>query len=91
MTTDDDADRAAGNHIPSQEEMDEALNQFFDKCESDFTLQNLNAAWVKIPILPINNPRPRTVDEGIEAEFLPRLPVDMDTGSGSRSNSVFAV
>ena len=45
----DEEDRAAAEHFPSQDDMDEAMEDFLKQLEQQVTLDNLNSLLEKIP------------------------------------------
>lgn len=76
FSTGDEADRAAAEHFPSQDDMDAALEDFFKQLEQDSIFDNLNSLLGKLPNPPVSIPIPMTMEDAISAGFLPKLDLD---------------
>ena len=72
----DEEDRAADEHFPSQDDMDEAMEDFLKQLEQQVTLDNLSSLLEKILIPPAHDPNPMTLEDAISAGFLPKLDLD---------------
>ena len=75
----DEADRAAAEHFPSQDDMDAAMEDFLKQLEQEVTFDNLNDLLCKLPNPPVASPIPISLEDAISAGFLPKL--DMDAAS----------
>jgi hypothetical protein len=72
----DEADRAAAEHFPSQDDMDAAMEDFLKQLGQEVTFNNLNTLLAKLPIPPVSAPIPMTLEDAIAAGFLPKLDLD---------------
>ena len=75
----DEADRAAAEHFPSQDDMDAAMEDFLKQLEQEVTFDHLNDLLCKLPNPPVASPIPISLEDAISAGVLPKL--DMDTAS----------